>query len=378
MKKIIKYSLCLFVSMFVGLIMYSNVEAIGCGGETTACLVCDYNVDLGDNSTNIIQFKVVDKGNGNAEIVETKNPENFILDYTSTNLVGSTFIPMSKNKFYCPALYYKLVVDSKPAKPGEVAKVTYKISVGANNSIGKNLKLNSKDGNSIELSNVTQKTKVCSFNATIKDANGTKEENKNLSFNIVDGKLPSKDASGTYNLTFKNNITADSFGSGSSCDYNGEQLYILCQSGNTSSTAVNYTSECTISTEKIIFSEKGEIDNPENIGVDKDKNNNNNKNKTPNNNSNGCEALEPLLGDIQFAWDLIKIAAPILVIVFGSLDYGQAVISGDDNALKKATDKFRKRLMFAVLLFFIPFLIDLLFSISGLDNKVSDIVCGIK
>ena len=75
---------------------------------------------------------------------------------------------MSKNKFYCPALYYKLVVDSKPAKPGEVAKVTYKISVGANNSIGKNLKLNSKDGNSIELSNVTQKTKVCSFSATIK------------------------------------------------------------------------------------------------------------------------------------------------------------------------------------------------------------------
>lgn len=92
----------------------------------------------------------------------------------------------------------------------------------------------------------------------------------------------------------------------------------------------------------------------------------------------GCEALGPLLDDIKFAWKLIKIAAPILVIVFGSVDFAQAVISSDEKVYKNAINKFSKRLMFAAALFFLPYLVDLLFTISGINQGLESAICGIK
>lgn len=111
-------------------------------------------------------------------------------------------------------------------------------------------------------------------------------------------------------------------------------------------------------------------------------NNNTDKNDDENHlttdSSEGCEALGPLLNDLQLVWDIIKIAAPILVVVFGSVDFAQVVISNDNDAMKKATGKFTKRLIFAGALFFLPYLIDLLFAISGLDKTITSAVCGIR
>lgn len=92
----------------------------------------------------------------------------------------------------------------------------------------------------------------------------------------------------------------------------------------------------------------------------------------------GCEALEPLMEDIQLVWDMIKIAAPILVVVFGSIDFFQAVIASDDKQMKTATTKFSKRLMLAAAIFFIPYVIEVLFAISGLDQTITSAVCGIR
>ena len=89
-----------------------------------------------------------------------------------------------------------------------------------------------------------------------------------------------------------------------------------------------------------------------------------------------------ILGDtlelIQQVFDWIKILAPILLIIFGSLDYAKAVIANDDKGLNKATSNFIKRCIAAVAVFFLPFLINFVLSLPGVETGLQDAVCGIS
>lgn len=60
-----------------------------------------------------------------------------------------------------------------------------------------------------------------------------------------------------------------------------------------------------------------------------------------------------------------QILAPIILIVMSSVDFGQAVISQDQDAMKKATSKVLKRFIAAVALFFIPFLVKTIMGWAG-------------
>lgn len=77
---------------------------------------------------------------------------------------------------------------------------------------------------------------------------------------------------------------------------------------------------------------------------------------------------------LQDAFTLIKFAAPILVIVLSSMDYIKAITSHDAEGLKKANTKFIKRLVIGVLIFLLPFLLDLVFEAFGLYDLST---CGI-
>lgn len=59
----------------------------------------------------------------------------------------------------------------------------------------------------------------------------------------------------------------------------------------------------------------------------------------------------------------VKIFAPLLVIVFGMLDFIKATVSQDNDAFKKAGSKFFKRLAAAALLFIFPALIQFLLEV---------------
>ena len=74
----------------------------------------------------------------------------------------------------------------------------------------------------------------------------------------------------------------------------------------------------------------------------------------------------------------IKIGIPILLIVFGVVDFGQAVLSDDRDSLKKATNKFVKRCIIAVAIFFVPTIVQLLLNIfnEAFGSQLS--TCGIK
>lgn len=81
---------------------------------------------------------------------------------------------------------------------------------------------------------------------------------------------------------------------------------------------------------------------------------------------------------IQKIIDGIRILAPILLIILGSIDLGQAVISEDKDSLKKATSRLIKRAIAALAIFFIPLVVRVLLDISGITGTlVDDPMCAI-
>ena len=69
-----------------------------------------------------------------------------------------------------------------------------------------------------------------------------------------------------------------------------------------------------------------------------------------------------------------KIVIPILLIIFGMLDLGKAVIASKDDEIKKATKSLAMRAVSAVVIFFIPTIVGLVlvlisnFSESGAQD----------
>ena len=69
---------------------------------------------------------------------------------------------------------------------------------------------------------------------------------------------------------------------------------------------------------------------------------------------------------------IIKIAVPILLIIFGMLDLGKAVVASKEDEIKKGQQMFIKRAIAAVIVFFVIQIVQLLIRfVSGNDNSVA-------
>ncbi len=64
---------------------------------------------------------------------------------------------------------------------------------------------------------------------------------------------------------------------------------------------------------------------------------------------------------------LIKIVIPVLLIIWGMLDLGKAVIAQKEDEIKAGQKTFIKRLIAAIIVFFIPTIVKLLLSVIGED-----------
>ncbi len=69
---------------------------------------------------------------------------------------------------------------------------------------------------------------------------------------------------------------------------------------------------------------------------------------------------------------ILKIVIPLLLIVFGMVDLGKAVVSSDDKAISKAVGTLIKRFIAAVIVFFVPTLVNALFKVLNITTAVSD------
>ena len=79
---------------------------------------------------------------------------------------------------------------------------------------------------------------------------------------------------------------------------------------------------------------------------------------------------------LSFAFKLLKYLAIIVLFVFTIIEYAKAIAASDDKAIKKATQNTIKRLIIAVIIFFLPTLIE--FILDLLDVVTTDPTCGIK
>lgn len=101
---------------------------------------------------------------------------------------------------------------------------------------------------------------------------------------------------------------------------------------------------------------------------------------------NGINAtFDKVLPDtIHMVITVIKIGIPILLVIFGMLDLGKAVMSNDEKEMKGAQTKLIKRCLYAVLVFFIIAIVQWLFAaidadaVKGNESKASCFNCFIN
>lgn len=83
-----------------------------------------------------------------------------------------------------------------------------------------------------------------------------------------------------------------------------------------------------------------------------------------------CDSLTPLMNILHSVVNLIKWGIPILLILFGMIDLGKAVMAGKEDEMKKAQGTLIKRFIYAVAVFLVVTLVTLVMNIvsdSGTD-----------
>lgn len=112
------------------------------------------------------------------------------------------------------------------------------------------------------------------------------------------------------------------------------------------------------------------------------------KNMEKENNTTTADAstCASILGDVNdedsVAWlvqkllNYIKVLGPTIAIALGSIDFAKAVVTSDDESVKKAQSRFVKRMIAAVLLFFVPMLTGLLLGFFGITSD--NATCGLS
>lgn len=86
-----------------------------------------------------------------------------------------------------------------------------------------------------------------------------------------------------------------------------------------------------------------------------------------------CSGLlgQELIDKINSYLNIIKIAVPIILIGFGIIEFSKAVFAGQEDQMKKAQKNFIKRLAIAIIIFFVPTIINLILQLA---NKVWPII----
>ena len=76
-----------------------------------------------------------------------------------------------------------------------------------------------------------------------------------------------------------------------------------------------------------------------------------------------CSELSPVWQIVGWILFVFKIVIPILIIIFGMIDLGKAVVASKDDEIKKAIKQLAMRALAGVIIFFIPTLVGVIFSL---------------
>lgn len=104
------------------------------------------------------------------------------------------------------------------------------------------------------------------------------------------------------------------------------------------------------------------------------------------NNTGDLNSCDAILGNVDdedsVAWLLqkilnyLKILGPSLAVVLSSIDFAKAIVTSDEESMKKTQIRFKNRMIAAVLLFFIPFVVEIMLNLLGIT--ASNASCGLS
>ena len=77
------------------------------------------------------------------------------------------------------------------------------------------------------------------------------------------------------------------------------------------------------------------------------------------------DASNALVQIVSLIVTLIKIAIPIILVLFGMIDLAKAVMSNDEKEMKGAQTKLIKRVVYAVLVFLVFSIVQILVGVLG-------------
>lgn len=77
------------------------------------------------------------------------------------------------------------------------------------------------------------------------------------------------------------------------------------------------------------------------------------------------ESLKILIGLVKTILGIIQIAIPIILIVWGTIDLGKAVIASDEKAIKTSQQTLIKRAIAAALVFVLAVIVGFLMGVVG-------------
>mgnify|MGYP004647474681 CR=1 FL=1 len=87
--------------------------------------------------------------------------------------------------------------------------------------------------------------------------------------------------------------------------------------------------------------------------------------------ADACQGLLPIVKMLRNVLSIVQIFIPILLILFGTIDLGKAVISSDEKEIKAAQSRLVKRCIYAAAVFFVVLLVTVVMNIvasSGEDS----------
>ena len=71
---------------------------------------------------------------------------------------------------------------------------------------------------------------------------------------------------------------------------------------------------------------------------------------------------------VHYIYNILKFAVPIILLAMSIKDFGTAIISQNDDGVKKATNTFIKRLIIAILILIVPTLLNFILDILEIDT----------
>ena len=89
---------------------------------------------------------------------------------------------------------------------------------------------------------------------------------------------------------------------------------------------------------------------------------------------NGVDIPEQLAHIVAMIVKFIYIGVPILLIIWGMLDLGKAVISQKEDDIKKGQQTFLKRLIAALIVFFVVVIVKFVIGLVATDGSIIECI----